>query len=428
MVMLLVFLLFVVFLLLGMPVAFAIGISGFVFFIQQPTLPFTMPVQLILSQTQNFTLLAIPMFIFAGNLMNNTGITKRLVKLSSVLVGHKPGGLAHTSVVLSTLMGGVSGSAIADASMESRILGPDMTKQGYARGYSAGINGFSALITISIPPSIGLVLYGSIGEVSIGRLFAGGIAPGLLMMLFLMITVSITAKKRGYFPQNKEKVPVKEVIATFLSSIWAIFFPIILLVSLRFGLLLPSEAGALASVYAFAVGLLVYRELTWEKFKNAIYDTILDVGMIMFLIALSGLISYGITWEMIPQLLSQYLLGLSENPLIITLVVLLFLLLLGTFMDSTVIILLLTSILVPVMKELGVDLVYFGVIMVITCAIGLLTPPVGVAMYSVCSIMDCSIGEFMKESWPFFLAVVLVIFICMLFPSIVTFIPDLIFG
>jgi len=143
---------------------------------------------------------------------------------------------------------------------------------------------------------------------------------------------------------------------------------------------------------------------------------------------LSGLISYGITWEMIPQLLSQYLLGLSENPLIITLVILLFLLIMGTFMDSTVIILLLTSILVPVMKKLGVDLVYFGVIMVITCAIGLLTPPVGLAMYSICSIMDCSIGEYMKESWPFLIAVVLVIFLCMLFPSIVTFIPNLIFG
>jgi len=426
--MLLVFLLFAVFLLLGMPVAFAIGISGFVFFIQQPTLPFTMPVQIVLSQTQNFTLLAIPTFIFAGNLMNNTGITKRLVRLSSVLVGHKPGALAQTSVVMSTLMGGVSGSAIADASMESRILGPDMTKQGYARGYSAGINGYSALITISIPPSIGMVLYGSIGEVSIGRLFAGGIVPGLLMMLFLMITVSITAKKRGYLPENKEKAPLKEITVTFLSSIWAILFPIILLVSLRTGLLLPSEAGALASVYAFAVGLVVYRELTWEKFKNAIYDTILDVGMIMFLIAMSGLISYGITWEMLPQFLSQYLLGLSENPLIITLIILLFLLLLGTVMDSTVIILLLTSILVPIMKELGVDLVYFGVIMVITCAIGLLTPPVGLAMYSVCSIMDCSIGEFMKESWPFFLAVVFVVFLCMLFPDLVTFIPNLIFG
>ncbi len=426
--MLLVFILFVVFLLLGMPVAFAIGISGFVFFIQQPTLPFTMPVQLILSQTQNFTLLAIPTFIFAGNLMNNTGITKRLIKFSSVLVGHKPGSLAQTSVVLSTMMGGVSGSAIADAAMESRILGPEMTKQGYARGYSAGVHGFSALITISIPPSIGMVLYGSIGEVSIGRLFAGGIVPGLLMMLFLMITVSITSKKRGYLPINKEKAPTKEIFATFFRSIWAIFFPIILLVSLRSGILLPSEAGALAAVYACMVGIAIYHELTWERFKDAIFNTVLDVGMIMYLIALSGLMSYGLTWEMIPQVLSQFLLGLSENPIIITTIVLLFLLLLGTVMDSTVIILLLTSILVPIMKAVGVDLVFFGVIMVITCAIGLLTPPVGVAMYSVCSVMNCTIEEFAKESWPFFLAVILVVVLCVLFPGLVTFLPNLIFG
>jgi len=426
--MLLVFLLFAIFLILGMPVAFAIGISGFVFFIQQPTLPFTMPVQLIISQTQNFPLLAIPMFIFAGNLMNNTGITTRLVNLSSALVGHRYGGLAQTSVVLSTLMGGVSGSAIADASMESRILGPDMIKQGYSRGYTAGINGFSALIVIAIPPSIGLVLYGSIGEVSIGRLFAGGIAPGLLMMLLLMITVSITAKKRGYLPEKKKKTPLKEMSRIFFSGIWAILFPIILLVSLRFGLFVPSEVGAFASVYALVVGLLVYRELTWKKFKDAVNNTIMDIGMIMFLIALSGLISYGITWEMIPQLLSQFLLGLSDNPLIITSIILLFLLLLGMVMDSTVIILLLTSILVPVMTKIGVDLVYFGVLFVITCAIGLLTPPVGVAMYSVCSIMECSVGEFTKESWPFLVAVILVILSLILFPGIVTFFPNLMFG
>lgn len=426
--MLLVFLLFAIFLILGMPVAFAIGISGFVFFIQQPTLPFTMPVQLIISQTQNFPLLAIPLFIFAGNLMNNTGITSRLVNLSSALVGHRYGGLAQTSVVLSTLMGGVSGSAIADASMESRILGPDMIKQGYSRGYTAGINGFSALIVIAIPPSIGLVLYGSIGEVSIGRLFAGGIAPGLLMMLLLMVTVSITAKKRGYLPEKKKKTPLKEMLRIFFSGIWAILFPIILLVSLRFGLFVPSEVGAFASVYALVVGLLVYRELTWKKFKDAVNNTIMDIGMIMFLIALSGLISYGITWEMIPQLLSQFLLGLSDNPLIITSIILLFLLLLGMVMDSTVIILLLTSILVPVMTKIGVDLVYFGVVFVITCAIGLLTPPVGVAMYSVCSIMECSVGEFTKESWPFLVALILVVFSLILFPGIVTFIPNLIFG
>ena len=426
--MLIVVILLILFLLMGMPVAFALGISGFAFFIQQSTLPFTMPVQLIISQTQNFPLLAIPMFIFAGNLLNNTGITTRLMKLSSALVGHKQGGLAQTSVVLSTLMGGVSGSAIADASMESRILGPDMIKQGYSRGYAAGINGFSAIITIAIPPSIGLVLYGSIGEVSIGRLFAGGIAPGLLIMLFLMITVSITAKKRGYLPEKKKKTPLKEMLLIFFSSIWALLFPILLLVGLRFGLLVPSEAGAFASIYALVIGLLVYRELTWGKFKDAVYNTIMDIGMIMFLIAMSGLISYGITWEMIPQLLSQFFLGISDNPQVILLIVMIFLLFLGTMIDATVIILLLTSMLVPVMSEIGVDLVYFGVVMVITCAIGLLTPPVGVAMYSVCSIMECSVGEFTKESWPFLVALILVILSLILFPGIVTFIPNLMFG
>jgi len=426
--MLLVFLAFSVFLLLGMPVAFAIGISGFIFFIQQASLPFTMPAQLILSETQNFALLAIPMFIFAGNLLNNTGITSRLMKLSSVLAGHMYGGLAQTSVVLSTMMGGVSGSAIADASMQSRILGPEMVQKGYSRGYAAGVNGFTALITVAIPPGIGLVLYGSIGEVSIGRLFAAGIAPGLLMMCFLMIAVSLTARNRGYTPEHSQRASFKVVLATFLSSIWALLFPIILILGLRFGLLVPSEAGAFASIYALAVGLLVYRELTWEKFISAVKFTIIDVGMIMFLIALSSLISYGITWEMIPQTLSGFLLSISDDPHVITAIILIFLLLLGMVIDSTVIILLLTSILVPIMDQVGVDLVYFGVIMVITCAIGLLTPPVGVAMYSVCSIMECSVGDFIKESWPFLLALLVLIALLIIFPSVTLFIPDLIFG
>lgn len=425
--MLTIFIAFGVFLLLGMPVAFAIGISGFIFFVQQTSLPFTMPSQLILSETQNFALLAIPMFIFAGNLLNNTGITSRLMKLSSVLAGHMYGGLAQTSVVLSTLMGGVSGSAIADASMQSRILGPEMVSKGYSRGYAAGVNGFTALITVAIPPGIGLVLYGSIGEVSIGRLFAAGIAPGIIMMLFLMAAVALTARKRGYLPEQSFRAPAKVVVTTFLSSIWALLFPVILIVGLRLGFLVPSEAGAFASIYALAVGLMVYRELDWKKFTLAVRLTIMDVGMIMFLIALSSLISYGITWEMIPQRLSQFLLSVSDNPHIITAIILVFLLVLGMIIDSTVIILLLTSILVPIVDHVGVDLVYFGVIMVLTCAIGLLTPPVGVAMYSVCSIMECSVGEYMKESWPFLSALVLVIVLLVFFPGVVLFIPNLIF-
>ncbi len=426
--MLLVFILFGVFLILGMPVAFAIGISGFVFFIQQPALPFTMPVQLVLSETQNFTLLAIPMFMFAGNLLNNTGITSRLLKLSSVLAGHMYGTLAQVTVVLSTLMGGVSGSAIADSSMQARILGPEMTERGYSRGYSAAIIGYSALICIAIPPGIGLVLYGSIGEISIGRLFAGGIVPGLLMMVFLMIAVSFTARRKKYLPEREKMASLKEIITTFFTSLWALMFPVILIVGLRFGLMTPSEAGAFASVYAIFIGILVYKELTWEKFIDAIRYTIMDVGMVMFLIALSALISYGIVWERIPVVLSQFLLGISENPNVIFFIILVFLFLLGMIIDSTVIILLLTSILVPVVDKIGIDLVHFGVVMVITCAIGLLTPPVGVAMYSVCSIMECSVGEYMKQCVPFLIALFCVIALMVFFPQLVLFIPDLIFG
>jgi len=351
-----------------------------------------------------------------------------LVKFASVVTGHMRGGLAQTSVVLSTLMGGVTGSAIADASMEARILGPAMTKRGYDRAYSAAVHGFTSLITIAIPPGIGLVLYGSIGEVSVGRLFAGGILPGLLMAALFMVVVSVTSGKRGYLPEREKRAPFKEIGLSFINSLWAIFFPIFLLVALRFGFLIPSEAGAFASVYALAVGLIAYRELTWKKFVSAIKYTLMDVGMVMFLIALSSLISYGMTWEMIPQTISQFLLGISENPYIITGLIVLLLLVLGMFIDSTVLILLLTSILVPVMSEIGMDLVHFGVLMVITCATGLLTPPVGLTMYAVCSIMECSLEDYMREAWPFLIAMFILIALILFFPQIVLFIPNLIFG
>jgi len=260
--MILVFIAFFIMMILGMPVAFAIGIAGVLFFLQNPMLPLTMPAQLVLTQTQNFVLLAIPLFIFSGNLLNETGITKRLIKLSTILVGHMRADLAQLTIVLSAMMGGVSGSAIADAAMQSRILGPDMDKRGYAKGFSAGIIGYSALIVTAIPPGIGLVLYGSIGEVSIGRLFAGGIVPGILMTIFLMVTVAIIARKRGYVAVREKKAPLKEVAFTFIDSIWAFLFPILLIVGLRFGFFTPSEAGAFAVVYAILVGVLAYKELT----------------------------------------------------------------------------------------------------------------------------------------------------------------------
>ncbi|MCX8013347.1 MAG: TRAP transporter large permease subunit, partial [Rectinema sp.] len=232
--MLLVSILFLIFLAIGMPIAYAIGISGVAFFLQHPELPFTMIVQLPISQTQNFTLLAVPLFILAGNLMNASGITTRLINLASVLTGHMHGGLAQVNVALSTLMGGVSGSAIADASMEARILAPSMIQRGYSQGFTANCTAWTALITATIPPGVGIILYGTTGEVSIGRLFAAGIFVGLFLMTVYMTTVYFISKQRGYVPE-RAKASWKERWFAIRENIWALMFPVLLLVSLRIG-------------------------------------------------------------------------------------------------------------------------------------------------------------------------------------------------
>jgi len=419
---------FLILLLLGMPVAFAIGISGTMFFVITPDLPYSIAVQRVVSSTQSFTLLAIPLFVFAGNLMNNTGITKRLIKLSNVLTGHMYGNLAQVSCVLSTLMGGVSGSANADAAMECRVLGPSMTERGYSKGYSAAVNGISSLITATIPPSMGLIIYGSIGEVSIGRLFAAGIVPGILMMIALMITVRITAKKRNYLPERKEKVSFGEVIKAFGESIWALLFPVILIVGIRFGIFTPSESGAFAAFYAVFVGVFIYRELTFKLFITTLKDSAKDIGVIMILVALSGIFGYGIVYDSIPQKMASVLIGASSNQYILLLIIIGILIICGMFVETTVITLLLTPILLPVVRGVGVDPVQFGIIMMTIVTMGIMTPPVGIALYTTSSIMGCKPEETAKESIPFIIAVVIVVCICIFFRDVVLFIPDMIFG
>ncbi len=425
--MLLVAVIFLVLLVMGMPVAFAIGISGIVFFFQNPQLPFTMTIQLSISQTQNFPLLAIPLFIFAANLMNETGVTKALIRLATVLAGHMRGGLAQVNVVLSTLMGGVSGSAIADAAMEARIIGVQMVNKGFSKGYTSAVTTVSACITPIIPPSIGLILYGTIGEVSIGRLFTAGIIPGIIMMIFLMVAVSLTSKKRGYLPE-REAPSVREVGSALVKGIWAILFPLGLIGGIRFGLFTPTEAGAFAGVYALLIGLFIYREFTWERFKDCLSYSIVDIGSIMFIIAMSGIFGYGLAYERIGDAVSGILLGFTENPVILLIFIVGFLLVTGMFVESVIIILLFTSILLPTVKQLGVDPVHFGIVMMLVVVLGLVTPPVGVSMYTVCSILDCPLEKYLKESIPFIAAILLANLLFILFPEIVLFLPNLVFG
>jgi len=419
---------FVLFLLFGMPVAFAIGISGLVFFMVTDGLPYTIVVQKVLATTQSFTMLAIPLFIFAGNLMNNTGITKRLMKLADVLTGHMHGNIAQVSCVLSTLMGGVSGSANADAAMESRILGPEMTKRGYSKGWSAAINGLSALIVATIPPSMGLIIFGSIGEVSIGRLFAAGLIPGFIMMIALMIATDISARKRKYMPDRDKPSSLKEIAKALLDGIWALLFPVLLIVFIRFGIMTPSESGAFAAIYAIFVGTVIYKELTWKIFFQTLKDSTKDIAVVTLILAMSGVFGYGIVYDRVPQVIASTLMGLTSNPTLMLLIIIGLLTISGMFIETTVIALLLTPILLPVVTSLGVDPVHFGIVMMTVTTMGVMTPPVGIALYTTSSIMECTPEETARESVPFFIAILIVIVIIALVPQVSLFIPNLIFG
>jgi tripartite ATP-independent transporter DctM subunit len=420
--------LFFLFMFMGMPIPFALGISGVAFFLQQPTLPLTMPVQQVLSQTQNFLLLAIPLFILAGNLLNESGITERVMKLASVLTGHMRAGTAQSNMVLAASLGGITSSAIGDAAMLSRVLGPSMEKRGYSGGFSAAVIGCSSLITTMIPPGIGLVLYGSIAEVSIGRLFAAGMIPGLLMTIFLMVAVGVRAKQKGYLPEREKRASLREIAKTFVDCIWAFLFPVILIAGLRFGMFTPSEAGAFACAYAVAVGAIVYKQFSWKKMLQTLESTVIDIGMVMLLIALSATFSYGIVWDQIPQQMAQFMLGISNTPWVVLLIIIGFLLFAGTAMDSTVLILMLTSILAPIAQQLNIDLVHFGIIMVLTLTIGLLTPPEGAVLFIVCTIFKCSLWDFVKEGWLFMLSVVVVVLSVIFWPDLALWLPNLTFG
>lgn len=422
--MLTLWILFFVLMFLGMPVAFAIGLSGFSFFVLSGSVPIGIAVQQIATASQSFPLLAVPFFVLAGHMMNKTGITHRLIACSNVLVSWMVGGLAQVCILLSTLMGGVSGSAVADAAMEARILGPEMIRRGYSKGFTCASIAVGSLITATIPPSLGLILYGFVGNVSIGRLFLAGVVPGLMMMVGLMGVVWYIASKRGYQPATKELPTFGAVWKAVVEAKWALLFPVALLVGIRGGIFTPSEIGAFAVVYSVVVGVFLHKELTWEKFEEALSEGVLDVGVIMLIILLSGMVGYALIFEQAPQTIAEWMLGLSKNPLVIVLLILFFLLVAGCFVESTVLVLLLTPIFVPIITKLGVDPVHFGILMMSIVTLGSMTPPVGVAMYTVCSILDTPIEEYTVEAIPFVAMICFVVLVLALFPGLVLFLPN----
>ena len=419
---------FIVLLLINAPIAFVIGGAGMAWFVSAGR-NLDILAQYVVTQTQSISFLAVPFFIFAGNLMNRTGITKNLIAFSRVVTRRMIGSTAQVSVILSTLMGGVSGSAVADASMEARILGPEMIKRGYTKGYAGGVICLTSLITATIPPSLGLILYGFVGGVSIGKLFMGGFIPGILMMIVLMTTVHFTSKARGFdIPDpNTPKATKEEIVAELKKSVWALIFPLILIVGIRLGVMTPTESGAFAVVYSIVIGLFVYKELTLEGFILSLKDSCIDNGGIILIIAMSGIFGKALTNVNAPALLASALFGITDNPQILLCLIILLLVVMGMFIDSNVNIMLLTPLLLPVLTEMGVDPVHFGLCMMTIVTMGCMTPPVGTALYTVCDILDCPIEEYFKETMPFYAAVIALTLVMVFIPDVIMWLPNLLY-
>jgi tripartite ATP-independent transporter DctM subunit len=425
--MLIVFIVFLILLFIGVPVGFSVLIAGATFFFQHNDTLYTTIVQLPITQTQNVTLLAVPLFIFAGNLMNSSGITTRLIKLSIALTGHMRGGLAQVSVVLSTLMGGISGSANADAAMEARILGPDMIKQGYPIGYTSCVIAFTSLITATIPPGVSMIMYGTVGNISIGKLFTAGIMIGFIIMALYMILVAITSRIGGFKPIHEKRLTLRQIIPILKETIWAIIFPFLLLFGIRFGLFTPSEVGAFACVYAILIGTFVYKEITFKILIETFEQSVVDIGAIMFMISMSAVFGYGIPIDKLPQKLTILISGFTNNPYTVMGLIVLFLIIAGMFMEGSIIILLTTPILLPLTMSYGIDPIVFGLILCTIVTMGNMTPPVGLAMYTVCGILKCPLEEYIKACIPFILVVLAAEIIFLIFPDIVTFLPNLLY-
>ncbi|WP_226781166.1 TRAP transporter large permease [Oceaniglobus trochenteri] len=406
-------------------VAFAIGIAALTFFFTAQGVPQEIFIQRMVSVTQSFPILAVPLFILAGILMNHSGMTRRMMALADSLVGHMVGGLAQVNVILSVLMGGMSGSSNADAAMQAKILVPEMEAKGYGRAFSGAVTATSSVIAPIIPPGIGMVIYGFLADVSIGRLFLGGVIPGLLMGAALMVVVTLVSRRRGYLPAREAPATARERGAALWSSLWALGLPVGIIGGIRFGILTPTEAGAIAVIYALFVGFVVYREMKLADLPAILSDATLSTAVIMLIICAAQAFGFYMSWERIPTIAGQALLSFTENPVLLLLAINLFLVLVGMLVEGTAALIILTPLLAPLAASVGIDPVHFGIVMVVNLTIAAVTPPVGTLIYTTSTIIRCDIGSFVRESLPLLAALFAVLLLISLFPAIVLFLPNL---
>ncbi len=416
---------FFVLLLAGIPIGFSMGIISVVVFYQMdvPAL-FSMIPQRFFAGLDSFTLMAMPFFIFAGHIMNASKITHKLVAFANVLVAHLTGGLAHANVLASIFFAGMTGAAVSDAAAIGSMLIPAMVEDGYDEDFAAAVTGGSSIIGPTIPPSNMMVIYGALMGVSIAGLFAAGILPGILLGIFMLIINSIICKKRNY-PVADQRATFKEMWQAFIKAIPAILMPVIILGGILGGIFTPTEAAAVAVLYAFLIGFFLYGTLNLSAIPELLESTARTTGVVFIIIASANIMGWILANQRIPEQIAELFLSVSENPIIILLMINILMLFIGMFMDIAAALIILGPVLHPVAMEMGIHPIQFGVIMVFSLNIALKTPPVGAALYVLTGITDLSIEDISKAIWPYILASIIILFLITYVESITLIIPRL---
>ncbi|THH36672.1 TRAP transporter large permease [Aliishimia ponticola] len=409
---------------IGVPVAFALGVSAIAAFWFEG-LPLMIGFQRIISGINVFSLMAIPFFIFAGELMFHGGIAMRLVRFASAAVGAVRGGLGIVNVFSSMLFGGISGSAVADISALGSILVPVMKEKGYDADYAVNVTVTSSIAGIIIPPSHNMIIFAIAagGGISISKLFLAGVVPGILMCVCLAVAAYLVAVKRGY---KAEKFPGWTALAlTFASAIPGLMTAVIIVGGVLSGVFTVTESGAFGAIYAFVVTLLVYRNITWANFKLAVGQAVRTTAMVMILIACAGAFAYMLTFYQVPAKTVTLLTGLTDNPILILLMINAALLILGMIMDMAALILICTPIFLPVANSLGIDPLQFGMILLVNLGLGLCTPPVGSCLFVGCAVGKLPMEQAVRTIWPFYAAIFVALMMITFIPAISMTLPNM---
>ncbi|MFC5587356.1 TRAP transporter large permease [Sporosarcina soli] len=416
--------LFVVLLLLRIPIAFVLGMTTivYIFATDNMGLMLTVP-QRLYSGMENYGLLAIPLFMLAGELMNSGGITKRLIDFAKSFVGHFRGGLAYVNVIANMLLASIIGSATAQIAMMSRTMVPSMEKEGYSRPFSAATTAAAGLLGPIIPPSMLFIIYGVGSGVSIGSMFIAGVLPGILLGLSFIILIAFIGMKEKWPTQQRARV--SEVFISFIKVIPALLVPTIIIIGILSGVFTPTESAAFACLVALIVGFFFYKELDLRKLPSILVNTAVTTAIITLLIAMANLFGWMLSFELVPQKIAAWMVALTDNPLLFLLLVNIFLLLLGMFMDGIAALIILVPIFAPLLVNYGIDPIHFGVIICINLTIGILTPPVGSGLYIASSLSDVSLGALIKAMWPFLIVSLVVLLIITYWTPLTLWLPSL---